>query len=76
MPKSKHQLETEQFNKKRDLVIEELNLLQKKYGEKLFKSACNRKITVDQQKNKLEKEIKQKEEELIQLKKGIPLSQY
>ena len=76
MTKTTHQKEKEKFEKDRNVVIKELQKVEKRFGSELFKSACNRKLTVDRQKSQTEKDIKEREEELEQLKKGQPLSQY
>jgi benzoyl-CoA reductase/2-hydroxyglutaryl-CoA dehydratase subunit BcrC/BadD/HgdB len=58
------------FEKERKKVIKQLDTLEKKCGSKLFRSACNRKLTVDKLKESAQKSIKEKEAELERLKKG------
>ena len=64
------------FEKQRKKCISDLNKLEKRYDSQVFRSACNRKLTIDRQFAQRQKTIKQTEKELEQLKKGKPLPQY
>ncbi len=70
------QKEKKEFEKKRKIVIKELEKIEKKFGDECFRSAINRKLTVDRQKRKRIAEINKAEKELKQLKKGKPVSDY
>lgn len=65
--------EEEKVKKK---CINELNKIEIKFGTNIFKSACNRKLTVDRQRKTTEKEIKEAEKKLERLKSGKPLPTY
>ena len=65
-----------EFEKERKKCISDLNKLEKRYDKKVFRSACNRKLTIDRQFENAHKEIKEREKELEQLKKGKPLPVY
>ena len=64
------------FEKQRKKCISDLNKLEKHYDTQVFRSACNRKLTIDRQFAQKQKIIEQTEKELKQLKKGKPLPQY
>lgn len=69
-----------QIDKKTDLkrkeCILELNKIEEIFGEQVFRSACNRKITIDKQKKQREDLIKKTKYELEQLEKGRVISPY
>ena len=64
------------FEQKRSLCIVELNKLEKKFSSQIFRSACNRKLTIDRQTIQRQAQIRKTERELEQLKSGKPLPQY
>lgn len=64
------QKEKKEFEKQRNIVIKELVKLEKKYGSEMFKSACNRKLTIDRELKRRQKDIKKLENELSSLKDG------
>ena len=63
-----------EYDDKRNEVITELNKLEQKFGGKVFRSACIRKMKIDSQRVKREVQIRQMEKELAQLKSGKPVS--
>ena len=48
---------TKDEEKERNKCITELNRIEKKYGKRIFRTACNRKITVDRQMEQQRKDI-------------------
>jgi len=62
---------TEENLKKK--CINDLNKLEKVYGAVLFKSACNRKLTVDRQRKITERQIREAKAKLERLKSGKTL---
>ena len=57
----------------RQQCITELNRLEIKYGSRIFKNACNRKLIMDRQRISTLREIKIAEDNLARLKAGKPL---
>lgn len=74
MKLTEHKKARKEFEKSRKIIIKDLQKLEKKYGNSLFRSACHRILTVDSQRKQVEKEIKKRERELDQLKTGKPLT--
>jgi len=66
--------EKREYEKQRTKAIKELCRIEQKYGSDLFRSACNRKLTIDRQKRQQEQELKKAQENLEQLKTGKPLN--
>jgi hypothetical protein len=69
-------LQTKEQQERRTICIVELNKLEKRFGTEIFRNACNRKLMVDSQRRKTEKEIRIAEKKIEQLKGGNPLPQY
>jgi len=64
------QKKKKEFEKKRNQAIKDLEKIEKKHGHKIFRSACNRKLTIDREKKKRLEKIKKMEKELSKLRKG------